>query len=92
MQGAFASLVIGLGISIVRMGLTFARSPPKCGSGDEDEQFAVVRDVHYLHFAVILAAITVAIIVPVSLVTEPRPKAKVSGKWFNINNVSICTL
>ncbi len=64
-------------MSIIRMGLAWARSPPKCGSGEEDNQFAVVREVHYLHFAIISAAVTVIVNIVVSLLTKPRSKAQV---------------
>lgn len=59
------------------MGLAWSRSPPKCGSGEADNQFKIVSEVHYLYFAMILAAVVSIVIVPVSLITKPRPPEKV---------------
>ena len=61
------------------MGLEWSRTAPDCGSGREDNQFAIVTEIHYLHFAAILFTIGCVIIVIVSLMTEPRSKKQVQN-------------
>ena len=60
------------------MALEWSIAPPDCGSGDVNEQFKVVSNVHYLHFAMILATIVSVVIVAVSIMTKPRPQEKVT--------------
>ncbi|XP_039266411.2 sodium/glucose cotransporter 1-like [Styela clava] len=69
--GAFWSLVIGMIIGVTRMILDFVYSPPACGK--EDTRPAIVGKVHYLYFALILAACTLFIAIVVSLCTPPIP-------------------
>lgn len=57
------------------MVLEFSYSPPSCGQ--PDHRPAVLADVHYLYFALILLALTCLIIVAVSLATAPIPKENV---------------
>ena len=64
-------------VGVIRMGLEWSIAPPDCGSGLENEQFEVVKNVHYLHFAMILLGICSIVIVCVSIMTKPRPKEKV---------------
>ena len=45
LQGAFAGLVIGFAIGIIRMGLEWSVAAPSCGSGEENDQFIVVQKV-----------------------------------------------
>ena len=71
-QGAFSGLVVGLGCGIIRMALEWSIPPPACGSGEENQQFDVVQNVHYLHFAIILALVVAVVSFTVSIVTEPR--------------------
>uniref|UniRef100_A0AAX7UPK1 Solute carrier family 5 member 9 n=1 Tax=Astatotilapia calliptera TaxID=8154 RepID=A0AAX7UPK1_ASTCA len=70
--GAFWGLMAGLVIGLIRMVLEFSYSPPSCGQ--PDHRPAVLADVHYLYFALILLALTCLIIVAVSLATAPIPK------------------
>lgn len=74
-QGAFWGLMAGLVIGLIRMVLEFSYSPPSCGQ--PDHRPAVLADVHYLYFALILLALTCLIIVAVSLATAPIPKENV---------------
>ena len=60
------------------MGLEWSRPAPPCGSTEPNNQFDIVSNVHYLHFAIILAACFVAVAVPVSLLTKPRSPGEVS--------------
>lgn len=75
-QGAFWGLVVGLAIGLVRMIIEFIYSAPSCG--EEDRRPAVLKDLHYLYFALILCVLTAIVIVLVSLCTPPIPEEKVS--------------
>uniref|UniRef100_A0A8U7N4U5 Sodium/mannose cotransporter SLC5A10 n=1 Tax=Corvus moneduloides TaxID=1196302 RepID=A0A8U7N4U5_CORMO len=76
-QGAFWGLMAGLALGLARMGLELAHPTPLCGVPDQRPW--LLADVHYLHFAVLLAAVTAAIVVGGSLLTSPVPPAQVSG-------------
>ncbi|XP_046872527.1 sodium/glucose cotransporter 4 [Hypomesus transpacificus] len=71
-QGAFWGLMAGLVVGAVRMVMEFAYSTPSCGQ--VDSRPALLRDVHYLYFALILLAFTALVIAAVSLCTPPIPK------------------
>lgn len=75
-QGAFWGLMVGLVVGMIRMGLDFAIAAPYCGSGEEDKRFPIVAKVDFLHFAIILAGVSTAAIVIISLFTQPRPEKK----------------
>ncbi|KAM8889237.1 sodium/glucose cotransporter 4 [Synchiropus picturatus] len=68
-QGAFWGLMVGLVVGVIRMVLEFSYTPPSCGH--PDLRPAVVADVHYLYFALILLAITGVVTAVVSLATAP---------------------
>ena len=70
-------MVVGLGCGIIRMALEWSIAPPACGSGQDNEQFNVVQNVHYLHFAIILALVVAFVSFTISMLTPPRPKEKV---------------
>ncbi|XP_044054929.1 sodium/glucose cotransporter 4 isoform X3 [Siniperca chuatsi] len=71
-QGAFWGLMTGLVVGLIRMVLEFSYIAPSCGQ--PDRRPAILADVHYLYFALILLALTCLIIVAVSLATAPIPK------------------
>ncbi|KAM7388790.1 hypothetical protein PAMP_024939 [Pampus punctatissimus] len=71
-QGAFWGLMTGLVVGLIRMVLEFSYTVPSCGQ--PDHRPAILTDVHYLYFALILLALTCLIIVVVSLATAPIPK------------------
>uniref|UniRef100_A0A665WSI1 Solute carrier family 5 member 9 n=1 Tax=Echeneis naucrates TaxID=173247 RepID=A0A665WSI1_ECHNA len=71
-QGAFWGLMSGLVVGLIRMILEFSYSAPSCGQ--PDRRPAILADVHYLYFALILLALTCLIIAAVSLATPPIPK------------------
>ncbi|XP_043103567.1 sodium/glucose cotransporter 4 isoform X2 [Puntigrus tetrazona] len=71
-QGAFWGLVVGLVVGTVRMIMEFVYGTPSCGK--EDLRPALLKDVHYLYFALILLALTALIITAVSLCTAPIPE------------------
>uniref|UniRef100_A0A8U7N6A1 Sodium/mannose cotransporter SLC5A10 n=1 Tax=Corvus moneduloides TaxID=1196302 RepID=A0A8U7N6A1_CORMO len=52
-QGAFWGLMAGLALGLARMGLELAHPTPLCGVPDQRPW--LLADVHYLHFAVLLA-------------------------------------
>lgn len=61
--------MVGLVVGVCRMVLEFAFPPPRCGV--EDSAPAVLRSVHYLHFAILLCGLTTIVVIVVSLVTPP---------------------
>uniref|UniRef100_A0A8C2GHV8 Solute carrier family 5 member 9 n=1 Tax=Cyprinus carpio TaxID=7962 RepID=A0A8C2GHV8_CYPCA len=71
-QGAFWGLMVGLVVGTVRMVMEFVYSTPSCG--EADLRPALLKDVHYLYFALILLALTALIITAVSLCTAPIPE------------------
>nr|XP_019936279.1 PREDICTED: sodium/glucose cotransporter 4 [Paralichthys olivaceus] len=71
-QGAFWGLMGGLVVGLIRMVLEFSYIAPSCGQ--PDSRPAILADVHYLYFALILLALTCLVIVAVSLATAPIPK------------------
>ncbi|KAM7012993.1 sodium/glucose cotransporter 4 [Tautogolabrus adspersus] len=71
-QGAFWGLMTGLVVGLIRMVLEFSYVRPSCGQ--RDHRPAILADVHYLYFALILLALTCLTIVAVSLATAPIPE------------------
>ncbi|NXV59722.1 SC5A9 protein, partial [Molothrus ater] len=79
--GAFWGLMTGFVVGVVRMILDFIYSAPSCG--EEDRRPAVLKDVHYLYFALILFVLTSIAILLVSLCTPPIPEEKLDGlMWW----------
>ncbi|XP_067663602.1 sodium/glucose cotransporter 4-like [Haliotis asinina] len=74
--GAFWGLMVGIAIGLPRLCLEFIFPAPLCGSGEADERPAILKDVHFLYFALILAAVSSFAIIIVSLKTEPRSPEK----------------
>ncbi|KAM6398771.1 sodium/glucose cotransporter 4 isoform 1-T1 [Pluvialis apricaria] len=74
--GAFWGLMVGLAVGLVRMIMEFIYSTPSCG--EEDRRPAVLKDLHYLYFALILCALTAIVIVLISLCTPPIPEEKLA--------------
>ncbi|XP_031805253.1 sodium/glucose cotransporter 4 [Sarcophilus harrisii] len=72
--GAFWGLVFGLVVGAVRMVLEFSYGAPSCG--ERDARPAVLRDVHYLYFALLLFGLTALVILAVSFCTPPIPEEK----------------
>ncbi|XP_071976171.1 sodium/myo-inositol cotransporter 2 isoform X2 [Engystomops pustulosus] len=80
-KGAFWGLTIGLVVGIIRMVLDFVYTAPRCDQ--VDTRPAVVKYIHYLYFSMILAALTIIVVVAVSLWTEPPTPEMVSRlTWF----------
>lgn len=59
------------------MTLEFSYPAPACG--EADPRPAVLKDFHYLYFALLLCGLTAIVIVTVSLCTAPIPEEKASG-------------
>ncbi|XP_061065971.1 sodium/myo-inositol cotransporter 2 [Eubalaena glacialis] len=80
-KGAFFGLILGLLLGLVRLVLDFIYVQPRCDQ--PDERPAVVKDVHYLYFSMILSSVTLIIVSAVSWFTEPPSKEMVSRlTWF----------
>ncbi|XP_077391478.1 sodium/glucose cotransporter 4 isoform X9 [Festucalex cinctus] len=69
--GAFWGLMAGLAVGLVRMILEFSHEVPACGQ--PDLRPSLLTRVHYLYFAVLLMALSLAVMVAVSLATPPIP-------------------
>ncbi|NWW00593.1 SC5AA protein, partial [Machaerirhynchus nigripectus] len=92
-QGAFWGLMAGLALGLARMGLELAHPTPLCGVPDQRPW--LLADVHYLHFAVLLATVTAAIAVAGSLLTPPVPPAQLKDlTWWTLSweppQLSVC--
>lgn len=68
--------MVGLVVGTVRMVMDFVYGTPSCG--EQDLRPAVLKDVHYLYFALILLALTALVITVISLCTAPIPKQHVT--------------
>nr|XP_020015322.1 sodium/myo-inositol cotransporter 2 isoform X2 [Castor canadensis] len=80
-KGAFSGLILGLLLGLVRLVLDFIYAQPRCDQ--PDERPAVVKDVHYLYFSMVLSSTTLITVCTVSWFTEPPSKEMVSRlTWF----------
>ncbi|XP_045404039.1 sodium/glucose cotransporter 4 isoform X3 [Lemur catta] len=83
--GAFWGLISGLGVGLLRMILEFSYPAPACG--EVDLRPAVLKDFHYLYFALLLCGLTAIVIVTVSLCTTPIPEEKLTRlTWWTRNS------
>uniref|UniRef100_A0A8C3VSR1 Sodium/myo-inositol cotransporter 2 n=1 Tax=Catagonus wagneri TaxID=51154 RepID=A0A8C3VSR1_9CETA len=80
-KGAFSGLILGLLLGLIRLVLDFVYGQPRCDQ--PDERPAVVRDIHYLYFSMILSSVTLVTACTVSCCTAPPSKETVSRlTWF----------
>ncbi|KAM5330657.1 sodium/myo-inositol cotransporter 2 isoform 2-T2 [Glossophaga mutica] len=80
-KGAFWGLILGLILGLIRLVLDFIYIQPRCDQ--PDERPAVVKDIHYLYFSMILSAVTLITMSTMSWCTEPPSKEMVSRlTWF----------
>ncbi|XP_042293915.1 sodium/myo-inositol cotransporter 2 isoform X1 [Sceloporus undulatus] len=87
-KGAFCGLLLGMVMGVIRMVLDFVYLPPQCG--EPDQRPAVVKDVHYLYFSMILGVASLIVVVAVSLLTESPPKERISRlTWFTRKDVPV---
>ncbi|XP_071846613.1 sodium/glucose cotransporter 4-like isoform X2 [Apostichopus japonicus] len=85
--GAFYGLILGAIIGLVRLVLDFVYTTPGCG--EFDDRPGIVKNFHYLHFALVLYAITIMLIGGISLMTPPIPSKKlVRLTWWTRNDMS----
>ncbi|XP_019512062.1 PREDICTED: sodium/glucose cotransporter 4 [Hipposideros armiger] len=83
--GAFWGLMFGLAVGLLRMILEFSYAAPACG--EVDQRPAVLKDFHYLYFALILCGLTAIVIIIVSLCTTPIPEEKLARlTWWTRNH------
>ncbi|XP_036380414.1 sodium/glucose cotransporter 5 isoform X2 [Megalops cyprinoides] len=86
--GAFWGLMVGLVVGLTRMIMEFAYPPPRCGVFDPRP--AVLRSVHYLHFAIILCALTAGVVVVISLLTTPPLEEQVRNlTWWTLSQENV---
>uniref|UniRef100_A0A2K5WU25 Solute carrier family 5 member 9 n=1 Tax=Macaca fascicularis TaxID=9541 RepID=A0A2K5WU25_MACFA len=82
--GAFWGLMSGLGVGLLRMILEFSYPAPACG--EVDRRPAVLKDFHYLYFALLLCGLTAIVIIMVSLCTTPIPEEQLTRlTWWTRN-------
>nr|XP_015215606.1 PREDICTED: sodium/glucose cotransporter 5 [Lepisosteus oculatus] len=82
--GAFWGLMVGLAIGLVRMIMEFVYPPPRCGV--PDPRPPVLSSVHYLHFAIILCALTAGVAVLVSLLSAPPSEEQIKNlTWWTLS-------
>uniref|UniRef100_A0AAQ4Q1Y2 Sodium/mannose cotransporter SLC5A10 n=1 Tax=Gasterosteus aculeatus aculeatus TaxID=481459 RepID=A0AAQ4Q1Y2_GASAC len=87
-QGAFWGLMVGLVVGVCRMVLEFAFPPPRCGIVDSAP--AVLRSVHYLHFAILLCGLTAIVVTIVSLLTPPPSHEQVKELHLTVQYSFCC--
>uniref|UniRef100_A0A4W3JWF3 Solute carrier family 5 member 9 n=1 Tax=Callorhinchus milii TaxID=7868 RepID=A0A4W3JWF3_CALMI len=76
--GAFWGLMVGLAVGLVRMVMEFVYGSPSCG--EEDNRPAVLKNMHYLYFALILFGVSGMVIAAVSLLTPAIDEDNVSDR------------
>ncbi|XP_072863422.1 sodium/glucose cotransporter 4 [Chlorocebus sabaeus] len=82
--GAFWGLMSGLGVGLLRMILEFSYPAPACG--EVDRRPAVLKDFHYLYFALLLCGLTAIVVIIVSLCTTPIPEEQLTRlTWWTRN-------
>ena len=87
LQGAFWGLMIGLVVGLIRFIWEFSYSVPACG--EEDTRPAVITQVHYLHFGIILWFIVTVATIVISLLTKPIPEKCVSPTAYRVTGPRI---
>jgi SSS family solute:Na+ symporter len=83
-SGALASLGTGFVLGVLRLVLELVNGPQKTGL--PDGVWATVAEINFLHFAIFLFLICVAVLVGVSLATPPPSRAQVAGLTYATAN------
>uniref|UniRef100_A0A8C7AMM5 Sodium/myo-inositol cotransporter 2 n=1 Tax=Neovison vison TaxID=452646 RepID=A0A8C7AMM5_NEOVI len=87
-KGAFSGLILGLLLGLIRLVLDFIYPQPRCDQ--PDDRPAVVKDVHYLYFSMVLSAVTLITVSSVSWFTESPSKEMVSRlTWFTRHDPTV---
>ncbi|XP_005399339.1 PREDICTED: sodium/glucose cotransporter 5 isoform X2 [Chinchilla lanigera] len=82
-QGAFWGLMAGLVVGATRLVLEFLHPAPPCG--DPDTRPAILRSIHYLHFAIALFMLTGAVVAAGSLLTAPPRQVQIENlTWWTL--------
>ncbi|KAM6175125.1 sodium/mannose cotransporter SLC5A10 isoform 1-T1 [Erethizon dorsatum] len=82
-QGAFWGLMAGLVVGATRLVLEFLHPAPPCG--DPDTRPAILRSIHYLHFAIALFVLTGAVVAARSLLTAPPQQVQIENlTWWTL--------
>jgi len=71
--------MVGLAVGVVRFVWESAYARVPCGHEEEDMRPSIIKDVHYLHFGIILFAIVFFVTVVISLATQPIDDVYVSS-------------
>eukprot|EP00088_Acartia_fossae_P003904 TRINITY_DN11679_c1_g1_i5.p1 TRINITY_DN11679_c1_g1~~TRINITY_DN11679_c1_g1_i5.p1 ORF type:complete len:657 (+),score=100.25 TRINITY_DN11679_c1_g1_i5:30-2000(+) len=91
--GAFWGLMVGLVVGLIRFGLEFGYQVPACGSTDPSPPEwwqNLVGDIHYLHFGLLLWAISGAVSISVSLMTPPQNKSSLYRlTWWSKDSIQV---
>ncbi|MEM1042661.1 MAG: sodium:solute symporter [Bacteroidota bacterium] len=80
-QGALASLLVGLALGLGRLALEAVHGPDQTGLA-AGSLAATLAEINFLHIAILLFAVCVAVLVAVSLATAPPPRAQIAGLTF----------
>jgi hypothetical protein len=75
--------MVGLAIGVTRFVWESSYPMIPCGSEDNDPRPAIIKNVHFLHFGVILFGVVIVVVVAVSLLTKP-----IDEKHVRIDTVS----
>lgn len=70
--------MVGLVIGVIRFGWESAYPQIPCAETTDNPKPAILADVHYLHFGIILFVIVVIVTVVISLLTKPINSIHVS--------------
>ncbi|XP_057630564.1 sodium/mannose cotransporter SLC5A10 isoform X1 [Chionomys nivalis] len=82
-QGAFWGLMAGLLVGALRLVLEFLYPEPPCGQADSGP--ALLRSVHYLHFAIALFLLTCAVVAAGSLLSPPPQQSQIENlTWWTL--------
>ena len=80
--GALSSLLTGAVLGVTRLVLEIMHGAEQTGL-PEGSVWALIAEIRFLHFAVLLFVICVVVLVGVSLMTPPPPRRKTSGLTFS---------
>jgi len=93
--GAFWGLMVGLVVGLTRFVLEFSIAPPPCGSTDPQPPEwwqRMVGDIHYLHFGLLLWAISGIVAIVVSLMTPPPDSEQLHRlTWWTKDSTEVRT-
>ena len=72
----------GLVIGGTRFILEFSFPPPLCSDGVPDDRPAIIKNFHYLYFAIFLFLVTGLVAIVISLLTPPIDDIHVSARAY----------